>query len=511
MAFSRYILIILTALLPSLAFGQGAVQQSGVIVPGNFTKWSRNGVISDSGVSAITTPSFSSPSPIGNVTPNTGAFTTLTASGTTTLNQINQTITSVLSGGASPWGGSLGFNQSLSYTGTVTNGIPLNLGSFISPNTILIRDDIFYTYPGAGGKTAFSVNMFTTSGQGSPTAFLAQSYFRPLSGYTDAVGGTYISPLQTNLTVGGNITGATSGFGGKGFAFGGGTQVELAAGIFAAQLNGLEVDFRADVTATARRSEGLKIVNQSLTPWTPTEWGAMLSMSSNGGLMPFGITFGSIYTGFHPVSAIGTMIFSYPGTAANGIDFSQVTLTDDFLRGPNGFRVRSFNRVHTDGILTPANLFSILNTSGNGIADFQNNGVAVNSWRFVNAPTGTTPVLATLGSDATVGMTFRTSTGAGDYKFWNSGNDTEFMIAGIVSAISYPKFTPAASGAILMDVGGTAAPITIGGTAATAVNVGRAAGALGFYGATAVAKQTGVAVTAAAIHASLVNLGLIAP
>lgn len=33
---------------------------------------------------------------------------------------------------------------------------------------------------------------------------------------------------------------------------------------------------------------------------------------------------------------------------------------------------------------------------------------------------------------------------------------------------------------------------------------------LGFYGATGVAKQTGVAVTAAAVHAALVALGLIA-
>lgn len=33
---------------------------------------------------------------------------------------------------------------------------------------------------------------------------------------------------------------------------------------------------------------------------------------------------------------------------------------------------------------------------------------------------------------------------------------------------------------------------------------------VGFYGSTGVAKQTGVAVTAAAIHAALVALGLIA-
>jgi len=33
---------------------------------------------------------------------------------------------------------------------------------------------------------------------------------------------------------------------------------------------------------------------------------------------------------------------------------------------------------------------------------------------------------------------------------------------------------------------------------------------VGFYGATPIAKQSGVAVTAAGIHAALVNLGLIA-
>jgi hypothetical protein len=36
-------------------------------------------------------------------------------------------------------------------------------------------------------------------------------------------------------------------------------------------------------------------------------------------------------------------------------------------------------------------------------------------------------------------------------------------------------------------------------------------GAIGFYGATPVAKQTGVAITVAAVHAALTALGLIAP
>jgi hypothetical protein len=54
---------------------------------------------------------------------------------------------------------------------------------------------------------------------------------------------------------------------------------------------------------------------------------------------------------------------------------------------------------------------------------------------------------------------------------------------------------------------------TAGGTISLAGNatIGTTGGNLGFYGAVAIAKQTGVAVTAAGIHAALTSLGLIAP
>jgi len=42
------------------------------------------------------------------------------------------------------------------------------------------------------------------------------------------------------------------------------------------------------------------------------------------------------------------------------------------------------------------------------------------------------------------------------------------------------------------------------------IQVASSAGTVGFYGTTPIAKQTGVAVTAAGIHAALVALGLIA-
>lgn len=53
--------------------------------------------------------------------------------------------------------------------------------------------------------------------------------------------------------------------------------------------------------------------------------------------------------------------------------------------------------------------------------------------------------------------------------------------------------------------------IALGTGAATVLNIGRAAGQIGFFGTAAAAKPTGVAVTAAGVHAALVTLGLISP
>lgn len=49
--------------------------------------------------------------------------------------------------------------------------------------------------------------------------------------------------------------------------------------------------------------------------------------------------------------------------------------------------------------------------------------------------------------------------------------------------------------------------VVTGGTAGSIV--GKTGEVVGFYGSTGVAKQTGVAVSAAAVHAALVALGLI--
>jgi len=58
---------------------------------------------------------------------------------------------------------------------------------------------------------------------------------------------------------------------------------------------------------------------------------------------------------------------------------------------------------------------------------------------------------------------------------------------------------------------GTGLTLTTAWSAVDDITIGASGDGIGFYGATPVSKQTGVAVTSAGIHAALVNLGLIAP
>jgi streptogramin lyase len=64
----------------------------------------------------------------------------------------------------------------------------------------------------------------------------------------------------------------------------------------------------------------------------------------------------------------------------------------------------------------------------------------------------------------------------------------------------------ATSPTILYDAAGN---ILLTETGTAAVRLGATGGSLGFYGTTPIALQTGVAVSAAGIHAALVALGLI--
>jgi hypothetical protein len=99
--------------------------------------------------------------------------------------------------------------------------------------------------------------------------------------------------------------------------------------------------------------------------------------------------------------------------------------------------------------------------------------------------------------------------GAGDFATLfavrNSGGETVFLVdsSGDVQAVLADD-----AALFLVDDNGGTTCLSVDGTGA--VGVAKVGGSLGFYGGAKVAKPTGVAVTAAAIHAALVDLGLIA-
>lgn len=90
----------------------------------------------------------------------------------------------------------------------------------------------------------------------------------------------------------------------------------------------------------------------------------------------------------------------------------------------------------------------------------------------------------------------------------NSTNAQTLRVYGTTTGTKYVSLSHNGTDGLL-DVASSSGQLTLGGTNATGVRVGASGKNVGFYGTTPVALQTGVAVTAAGIHAALVNLGLI--
>lgn len=93
---------------------------------------------------------FSSPPPIGNVTPNTGAFTTLSATGNITSGAVISSTGNITSGAA------------ISSTGNITSG-----GTVTSTGNIISNGNVVYNT--AGNKTVYT-SIATTTAAGANSA-----------------------------------------------------------------------------------------------------------------------------------------------------------------------------------------------------------------------------------------------------------------------------------------------------------------------------------------------------
>lgn len=100
------------------------------------------------------------------------------------------------------------------------------------------------------------------------------------------------------------------------------------------------------------------------------------------------------------------------------------------------------------------------------------------------------------------------SDGAGVLALKNGANAQAFRVYGTTTGPKYVSLSHNGTDGLL-DVAASSGQLTLGGTNATGVRVGASGKNVGFYGTTPIALQTGVAVSAAGIHAALVALGLI--
>lgn len=123
-----------------------------------------------------------------------------------------------------------------------------------------------------------------------------------------------------------------------------------------------------------------------------------------------------------------------------------------------------------------------------------------NQFQIITAKAGTgTDRSMLVGTGGVASLVFQTSGTAR----WNIGSTGHWL------AITNNTYDIGASGATSPRTIYAATSVVTPVVAGTSVRLGQSGGSVGFYGTTPVALQTGVAVSAAGVHAALVNLGLI--
>ena len=405
-----------------------------------------------------------------NVIGNATIGGTLGVIGAARFSGITQNLATTWSGGFP--NGNTALYSTQTYTGTPTgSGFPDSSGHSIPLNLGYISSEQLNWPGGPGGVVGweFKHQYGGGSASGGRNTVIIDS---TLTGTIAAGNNHYFALQMFSGTNGANVAGAASGSGNGLGQFGGmGMNCTLGNGTFAHEQSCAEWDIIPAAGSSRDYGYGLKIINFAPTGMHANIFEDMMELATsnpatestfNNGLY-FGDPQAADGQGF-PISSTGTMIGSAAGTAGIGIDFSADTLTT-LLKGPSNFAIDGTNKVHTDSVQSASGAtVSFFDSLGNPEVQISRTGASPNNYiALAGAPNGSTPVLSTVGnSDTTVGMMFKTATGNGNFQWQNTTNDTEFEVIGVAAAISYPVFTPAASGGSpLLSVGGTAANLKI--------------------------------------------------
>jgi hypothetical protein len=360
--------------------------------------------------------------------------------------------------GARTWSGAFPGNnpalyESVTYTGSPASGFPGPEGTTFPVNLIALSESM--TVPagaGAYGISALEVQHNTTGGGGSRSAIMVS---QQIHGTVANASNNSFSGMQITQQMGANVSGAAAGAGnGLGDAFGLGIMTQVMSGVYAHGVTGLEIDINPRSGSSVDYLVGMQIINMGVLgasgSTTANRFDCMLLLASADPTYKqatFGYYFGNPQSGDgkgFPITPTGTMIGSVVGSCANGIDFSQVSITGALLAGPSGFRIDGTGMVHTSALqTTSSNLLAVTSSGGNPIVNFGGNGP--NYFGFTGGASGQDCTIQIAG-EASSNLMFKTGSGHGYFGFVDNNNVFSFGIVPAANAANWINVYGSSSG-----------------------------------------------------------------
>lgn len=455
-----------------------------------------NGVLNSPTINTPTISTIISPTPVNFVINGatipfpgpTGPY--LPIGGGTLAGTLSQAISPTWSGPSWPPTSALGIQFSQAFTGAPSAGYSDPSGGIWIPyNFINITGDTL-TFDQTASSVIGMLIRHQAGGSGATGGRIALAIdFQNTGPIATSNGNDFYSALQLSTYASYNITGSTA-LSPKGNYYGWNVYTSAKAHaadsspIYLAGLGGCEIDYTIESGGSVKSGVGILIANFSPIGTTETSNGAGIVISSavggGAGFKSYGICFGNQQVGNTlPVIPGGSLIGSVSGTVTHGIDFSASTLTGYLIKGPNSGGIDGNNTVHTDVVQSATDdSISFRNSSGVALFNVAKAGTPVNSVGVTAVGTGNSAIVTAIsGTDANVNLLLKgggTSGTTAGIQFANGASTTIGFFAGVSGAVSYPQLTPAASGNILIDVGGTATGISVGPSAATGIIIGNA-------------------------------------
>jgi hypothetical protein len=354
------------------------------------------------------------------------------------------------------------------------------------PGQALFHTGIYYNFGGGpftGNRGGILVNMVQTGA---------------VSGSSGAGG---IEAFHSSVTTNNTFGGTNAGPGAVGAIFGGNIYTMMQPGSLNLQGTcGLEIDVEAQTGSVYHGSSGLIVIATAAHLQAARVGTSALGIGGQTGTIGFDVGIDVSNWGLRSGASLLRADWAADTTTfpmASGFDLRPITFSNDIFAAA-GTSITSTGAVRV----------------GTGYLAATGAGASVNvNGAVVTAGTLTSSVTMTYPTD---GNNYKAEDPYGG--IWSLAITGSSITAIALAVPGYVQGTPPANPITLTPRGrlkifapGTITANLTWDTTRNGLMIQPATGKLGFHGATPVAKQTGVAVTIAAVHTALTNLGLIAP